>query len=58
MDVTYYQLELYHKISELFDRRSPDNNFMIISDELKHGSATSGCLMEVLVETDLVYDEK
>ncbi len=57
VDVTYYQLELYHEISEHDDGRSPDNDFMVISYELKHSLPTSRRFKAVMVEAYLVYDE-
>ncbi len=56
--VTYYQLKLYHEISMLDERRSPDDDFMIVSYELKHSFATSRRFIAVIVEGDLVWDEK
>ncbi len=57
MDVTYYQLELYHEISEHDDGRSPDNNFMVIPYELKHSFSTSRRFIAVMVEADLVWGD-
>ncbi len=56
--VTYYQLKLYHEISMLDERRSPDDDFMIVSYELKHSISTSRRFIAVMIEGDLVWDEK